>query len=55
MIGIVEALRNDNEVYGEFDECAGTRTCFAMRELELISSRNDPTGNIDTTQADKGL
>jgi hypothetical protein len=54
-IGVVEEVVTEDEIYVEFDKCAGTRTGFSDRQLDLVRPTFDTTGNVEIIQADKGL
>lgn len=55
-IGAVQELRdNEEEVYVEFDGCAGTRTGFRLSQLDLVRATEDPNAAVEIIQADKDL
>jgi hypothetical protein len=54
-VGVVEEVVTEDEVYVEFDKCAGTRTRFSDGQLDLVRPTYDVAGNVEIIQADKGL
>jgi hypothetical protein len=54
-VGVVTEAVTNEEIYVEFDHCAGTRTCFSDEQLELVRPTFDMTSNVEMIQADKGL